>query len=224
LRFENKELILFDLDGTLIDSVPDLANALNHTLKSLGKDSFDQDIIRRWVGNGAATLVKRGLSGEVTIDSDIDEKLFSDALKIFLDYYSTNLANETILYPDVFDTLNELKNKGYRLAIITNKPFDFIKPILDTFNITDIFEDFIGGDSLDLKKPDPTPLLFMCDKLGVDIKNTVMVGDSKNDIIAANSANMDSIALTYGYNYSEDIKVHNPTIVFDHFRKIKEVF
>ena len=224
MRFENKELILFDLDGTLIDSVPDLANALNHTLKSLGKDSFDQDIIRRWVGNGAATLVKRGLSGEVTIDSDIDEKLFSDALKIFLDYYSTNLANETILYPDVFDTLNELKNKGYRLAIITNKPFDFIKPILDTFNITDIFEDFIGGDSLDLKKPDPTPLLFMCDKLGVDIKNTVMVGDSKNDIIAANSANMDSIALTYGYNYSEDIKVHNPTIVFDHFRKIKEVF
>ena len=140
MKFENKELILFDLDGTLIDSVPDLANAVNHTLKSLDKDTFSHDIIRRWVGNGAQVLVRRALSGDVVIKEDIDDELFQKALAIFLDYYSHNLAVQTVLYPSVKNTLYSLKDKGYKLVIVTNKPFDFIEPILEAFELTDTFE------------------------------------------------------------------------------------
>ena len=223
MKFKNKELILFDLDGTLIDSVPDLANAVNHTLKALDKDVFLQDTIREWVGNGAQTLVKRALSGDVIIDKNIDDDLFKKAMKIFLDFYSKNLSKETVLYPNVKDTLLSLKSKGYKLAIITNKPYDFIKPILETFELIDIFEYYIGGDSLDLKKPDPLPLLHVCDKFNIEISKALMVGDSKNDIIAANDANIESIAVTYGYNYDEDIAIYNPTIVFNDFSRIDEV-
>ncbi len=223
MKFINKELIIFDLDGTLIDSVPDLSNAVNHTLKSLDRDVFSQDIVRRWVGNGAQILVKRALCGDVIIDENIDEELFKKAMEIFLDFYSLNLSVETILYPEVKNTLLSLKSKGYRLAIITNKPYSFIKPILETFELIDIFEEYLGGDSLDLKKPNPLPLLHLCEKLNIDTQKALMVGDSKNDIIAANGANIESIAVTYGYNYDEDISIHNPTLIFNEFSKIDQV-
>ncbi len=224
MKFKNKELIIFDLDGTLIDSVPDLALSVNHTLKSLGMDTFSEDIIRRWVGNGATTLVKRALSGDVTIKDDINEVLFQKALDIFLDFYSKHLTVCTKLYPNVKDVLISLKNKNYRLAIVTNKPFDFIEPILKTLELNSLFEDYIGGDSLDVKKPDPIPLLYICEKLNVSVENSIMIGDSKNDILAAINAKMDSIALSYGYNYDEDINIYNPNIVFDNFANIDKAF
>ncbi|MEA3553774.1 MAG: phosphoglycolate phosphatase, partial [Campylobacterota bacterium] len=223
LNFTNKELIIFDLDGTLIDSVPDLASSVNHTLKSLNLDVFPEDTIRTWVGNGAATLVKRALSKGVTIKDDIDEDLFSNALDIFLNYYSNNLTVSTILYKGVKQTLESLQNKNYRLAIVTNKPFDFIEPILECLELSDLFEYYIGGDSLSVKKPNPMPLLHVCEKLNVNVESSLMIGDSKNDIVAANEANMDSIALSYGYNYDEDISIYNPNIVFDNFADIDKV-
>lgn len=223
MNFTNKELIIFDLDGTLIDSVPDLASSVNHTLKSLNLDVFPEDTIRTWVGNGAATLVKRALSKGVTIKDDIDEDLFSNALDIFLNYYSNNLTVSTILYKGVKQTLESLQNKNYRLAIVTNKPFDFIEPILECLELSDLFEYYIGGDSLSVKKPNPMPLLHVCEKLNVNVESSLMIGDSKNDIVAANEANMDSIALSYGYNYDEDISIYNPNIVFDNFADIDKV-
>lgn len=223
MNFTNKELIIFDLDGTLIDSVPDLASSVNHTLKSLNLDVFPEDTIRTWVGNGAATLVKRALSKSVTIKDDIDEDLFSNALDIFLNYYSNNLTVSTILYKGVKQTLESLQNKNYRLAIVTNKPFDFIEPILECLELSDLFEYYIGGDSLSVKKPNPMPLLHVCEKLNVNVESSLMIGDSKNDIVAANEANMDSIALSYGYNYDEDISIYNPNIVFDNFADIDKV-
>jgi len=223
LNFTNKELIIFDLDGTLIDSVPDLALSVNHTLKSINRDIFPEDIIRTWVGNGAATLVKRALSGCATIKEDIDDELFSNALDIFLKFYSNNLTVSTILYDDVKETLENLQNKNYRLAIVTNKPYDFIEPILECLELSDLFEYYIGGDSLEVKKPNPMPLLHVCEKLNVSVENSLMIGDSKNDIIAANDANMDSIALSYGYNYDEDISIYEPNIVFDNFADINKV-
>lgn len=223
MNFTNKELIIFDLDGTLIDSVPDLALSVNHTLKSINRDIFPEDIIRTWVGNGAATLVKRALSGCATIKEDIDDELFSNALDIFLKFYSNNLTVSTILYDDVKETLENLQNKNYRLAIVTNKPYDFIEPILECLELSDLFEYYIGGDSLEVKKPNPMPLLHVCEKLNVSVENSLMIGDSKNDIIAANDANMDSIALSYGYNYDEDISIYEPNIVFDNFADINKV-
>ena len=220
LKLKNKKLLIFDLDGTLIDSVPDLAQALNFTLKKLNRDLFDENIIRKWVGNGATILVKRGLSRSVDIIDDLDNELFEKALNIFLENYSNNLCNNTKMYSNVKSTLKELKQRGYILSIVTNKPYQFVKPILNSLKIKDLFEYYIGADSLDVKKPRPKPLLHVCDKFSIDITNTVMIGDSKNDILAGISANIDTIGVTYGYNYNEDISYYNPTIIVDDFKDI----
>jgi len=219
----NKQLIIFDLDGTLIDSALDLAMAVNYMLETLNRDTFDEDIIRGWVGNGAQTLVKRALAGQRDINQDIDEKLFNNALKIFLDYYAKNLAVKTKMYDGVESTLRALHSDNYRLAIVTNKPYDFVEPILNQLNILNLFELYLGGDSLDLKKPDPAPLEYVANKLGVDIKHCTMIGDSKNDILAAKACDMKSIAVTYGYNYGEDIAIYKPTFKVDSFSDILEI-
>ena len=220
MKFTNKKLIIFDLDGTLIDSSPDLALAINHMLKSIDRKTFSTDTIHYWVGNGAEVLVKRALSGSATIDETLDPELIKKALKIFLDFYAQNLAVETVTYPHVPQTLKALKEHGYRLAIVTNKPFPFVEPILKTLGLMENFELILGGDSLDKKKPDPLPLLHVCKELNISVEESIMVGDSKNDIQAANACNMQSIGLTYGYNYGENISVHNPSVVFDNFADI----
>ena len=218
-----KKLIIFDLDGTLIDSVPDLANSVNFMLSKLGKKRFSEDVIRFWVGNGADVLVKRALSGSVEIDENIDEEYFKNAKNIFMKHYNENLSNKTYLYPNVKKTLQTLKNQNYKLAIVTNKPYKFVEPILKKLEIYDYFKYYLGGDSLDEKKPSPKPLLEVCKYFDVEVKSAIMVGDSKNDILSANRAGMDSIAVTYGYNYGENIEVYNPTFVVGDLFEIVEI-
>ena len=221
--FTDKELILFDLDGTLIDSAPDLALSVNFMLRSVNHNEFSEEIIDSWVGNGAQTLVKRALSGSKTVDENIDGNLFDKSLSIFLEYYKNNLCVKTTPYPNVKATLQTLKNDGYKLAIITNKPFDFIEPILQQLELDNLFELCIGGDSLAEKKPSPLPLQYMCKKFNIKPRNTLMIGDSKNDILAAKAANIQSIAVSYGYNYGEDIRVYEPDYTIDNFADILEL-
>ena len=220
LKFTNKEVILFDLDGTLIDSAPDLALAINHMLTGIARPTFSADIIRSWVGNGASVLVKRGLSGKSEIDPNLDANLFEQSLQSFLNFYKDNLCINTQLYPSVRACLKILKPRGYRLALVTNKPFEFIAPILAGLELDGLFEMLLGGDSLPKRKPDALPLLHVCQELNVTVEQCLMVGDSKNDILAAKAANMDSIGLTYGYNYGEDIGLHKPEAVFNDFSAI----
>ncbi len=224
INFKSKELLLFDLDGTLIDSAPDLALAVNHTLEVLGRLTFEESIVRSWVGNGAQTLVKRALSGKSEIDESIDEALFEKALEIFLSFYRDNLCVKTVTYPNVSQTLQTLKTQGYRMVIVTNKPYDFIEPILKGLNLEAVFELSLGGDSLTHRKPNPEPLLYVCEKLNVSVEKTIMIGDSKNDILAAKAADMNSIGVSYGYNYGEDIAIYNPDAVVDNFSDILKSF
>jgi phosphoglycolate phosphatase len=223
LKFNNKKVILFDLDGTLINSGPDLASAVNHMLQILNRETFSEDIIDGWVGNGAQMLVQRALSGQREIDENLDADLCSDALDIFLSFYAQNLCVATVTYSNVPATLTRLKETGYRLAIVTNKPFAFVEPILESLTLFGLFELILGGDSLDKKKPDPLPLLHACEKMNVSVEECVMVGDSKNDILAANTAGMQSVGVTYGYNYGEEIGVHNPTVIIDDFSELLEL-
>ena len=223
MKFNHKEVILFDLDGTLIDSVPDLSLAVNHMLETLHRETFSEDTIRYWVGNGAQILVKRALSGETEIDETLDQTLFEKALEIFLTFYRQNLCIDTAAYPNVTVTLHALKEKEYRLGIVTNKPFDFVGPILEGLGFHGVFDFWLGGDSLDKKKPDPLPLVHACEKMQVSIDQCVMVGDSKNDILAANACGMQNIGVTYGYNYGEDIGIHNPTFIIDDFSELNEL-
>ncbi|WP_160062749.1 phosphoglycolate phosphatase [Psychromonas sp. L1A2] len=220
MKFTGKKAVLFDLDGTLIDSAPDLALAINHMLTSIGREEISPTIIRSWVGNGASILVQRGLSGQTEIDKNLDPELLEKSLAIFLDFYAKNLCVDTVTYPHVRASLKILKAKGYQLAIVTNKPYDFIQPILDGLDLNGLFELLVGGDTLEKRKPDPLPLHYACEKLGVTVEQCVMVGDSKNDVLAANAANMQSIGLSYGYNYGEDINEHNPDVSFDDFADI----
>ena len=125
-----------------------------------------------------------------------------------------------MLYEGVFSTLHALKEQGFTLALITNKPSEFIEPILSSFSIFSLFSLTIGGDSLPEKKPSSFPLLHACEKLGVSPSQCVMVGDSKNDIVAAKAANIKSVGLTYGYNYGENIAKYKPNWVFDDFEEI----
>lgn len=224
MKFTDKKAILFDLDGTLIDSAPDLALAINHMLTEMGREKISTDIIRSWVGNGASILVQRGLSGQSEIDPNLDPELLKKSLAIFLAFYADNVCIDTVTYPNVRSSLKILKAKGYRLVIVTNKPYDFIQPILDGLALNGLFELLIGGDSLATRKPDPLPLLHACETLNLSVEQCVMVGDSKNDILAANAASMQSIGLSYGYNYGEDINEHGPDISFDDFADIIALF
>ena len=223
-QLPRKKLLIFDLDGTLIDSVPDLANSVNFMLHTLKRETFSQEEIRSWVGNGAQILVKRALSGSDTIAPNLDEELFQNALRVFLKHYQENLCVHTTLYPHVAQTLEYLYNQKYILAIVTNKPSDFVKPILDKLHISHLFSAVLGADSLSEKKPHPLPLLHLCKKFQIDPKHAVMIGDSKNDILAAQAANIHSIGVSYGYNYEESIEAYKPDIVVDNFEKLLFIF
>ncbi|WP_457605257.1 phosphoglycolate phosphatase [Nitratifractor sp.] len=218
-----KELILFDLDGTLIDSVPDLADAVNLMLEELGREPFPEATIRGWVGNGAATLVRRALSGSHEPDPAV-EPLFEEARQRFLEHYGSRIPGRTLLYPGVRETLERLEERGYRMAIVTNKPEPFVAPILEGLGIAGPFELIVGGETLPVKKPDPLPLLHSCERLGVAPDDAVMVGDSRNDILAARAAGIDSVAVSYGYNYDEPIESYEPKVVLKRFEELLEHF
>ena len=217
---KNKNVLLFDLDGTLVDSAPDLALAINQTLTELERATFSQDIIRTWVGNGAKTLIERALSGSSTIDDNLDPALASKALTIFMACYQNCLCQQSVLYPGVKYTLDQLKAADFRLAIITNKPERFIEPIIAGLGLSNYFELLIGGDTLPERKPHPQPLTHACQQLKVDVEQCIMIGDSKNDILAAKAANMVSVGLTYGYNYDEDIGLHQPEWRLEQFEQL----
>jgi len=223
LIFKDINGLFFDLDGTLIDSSEDLANSLNHALMITQKRSFDLDTIQKWIGNGAKTLVHRALINDFDTTKEIDEKLLSDTLEIFLKHYQDNLCIQTKLYPNVKETLKHFYQSSYRLAIITNKPYQFVEPILRELNIEKYFSMIIGGDTLKMKKPHPLPLLHTLEKLQLNKDQAIMIGDSKSDIIAANEANMHSIGVNYGYTQNEDLRDFNPSAIVEDFIELKEL-
>lgn len=224
MSLNNKSVLLFDLDGTLVDSAPDLAAAVNATLVQLGRQPFSETTVRNWVGNGALPLISRGLSGGKDINPDLPQALIDDALTAFLGFYAEHVCDKSVLYPGVKETLQTLKARGYRLAIITNKPEKFIAPMLEGLGLTGLFEFALGGDSLPERKPEPLPLYTACGMLNAQLSDCVMIGDSKNDILAAKAAKIDSVGLSYGYNYDEDLATYEPEFLFDQFSDLLKVF
>ena len=223
MNYKDKELIIFDLDGTLIDSVPDLTLAVNILLSHYNLAPVTIEEATPFVGNGVRVLVERALKHAMPAEK-VTKELFEEALEIYFKAYKENLCVDTYLYPGVMETLKHLHNNGYTLAICTNKPMEFIEPILDELSIKQFFKYWIGGDSLPEKKPDPAPLLHIAAKMNLDVKRCIMIGDSRNDIEAAKNADIDSIGLSYGYNYNEHISEYNPTQVVDNFDELQSLF
>ncbi|MGP4712867.1 MULTISPECIES: phosphoglycolate phosphatase [unclassified Psychrobacter] len=215
---QDKKLLIFDFDGTLIDSVPDLADAINTMLTTLGKPTYSLDTIKEWVGNGSRLLVERALVGQTQVpDGALTPSEADHAEQIFLEAYNNIETSKTVAYPDVDKGLHQLKQAGYTLALVTNKPIRFVPKILESFGWTPLFSSVLGGDSLPVKKPDPTPLLHTYQTLGFTPMQAVMIGDSVNDMLAGKSAGMDTLALSYGYNYGQDIRDSRPSAAFDNF-------
>ena len=217
----DKQLLIFDFDGTLIDSVPDLADATNAMLTTLGKNSYPIDTIRNWVGNGSRMLVERALVGKIEVlDGELTEEAVNHAEQVFFDAYKNISGSKTVAYHDVDSGLRKLQAAGFKLALVTNKPIRFVPKILQSFGWQDFFSEVLGGDSLSTKKPDPAPLLHVCEALNINPEQAVMIGDSRNDILAGQNANMDTLGLSYGYNYGQDIRELNPTEAFDDFASL----
>ncbi|MCQ4316667.1 phosphoglycolate phosphatase [Stutzerimonas zhaodongensis] len=211
-------LAMFDLDGTLLDSVPDLAAAVDKMLMLLGRQPVGVAQVRDWVGNGSRVLVRRALAGQLQHD-DVADELADEALALFMQAYSGG-HELTSVYPGVRECLDWLRERDVKLAIITNKPSQFIEPLLEEKGLTGYFQWLVGGDTLPQQKPDPAALLWVMDQAGVEPGASLFVGDSRNDVRAAKAAAVACVALSYGYNHGEPIANEEPSLVLDDLREL----
>ena len=211
-------LVMFDLDGTLIDSVPDLAVAVDQMLLEMGRRPVGLEAVRQWVGNGAAVLVRRALAGGLD-HSAVDEDEAEKGLEIFMQAYAESHALSAV-YPGVKDTLRWLRKQGVEMALITNKPERFVGPLLDQMKIGRYFRWIIGGDTLPQQKPDPAALMFVMKMANVPPENALFVGDSRSDVLAVKAAGVKCVALSYGYNHGRPIAEESPTLVIDDLRAL----
>ncbi|MGC9403096.1 phosphoglycolate phosphatase [Vibrio genomosp. F10] len=217
------KLIAFDLDGTLLDSVPDLAIAADLAVKALGFPSVTEEQVRDYVGNGADILIGRSLSQNLIVNPELSEETRRKARILFDDFYEQGGHKLSHLYPSVKETLAALSKAGFTMAIVTNKPTKFVPDVLAQHDIAQYFTDVIGGDTFANKKPDPMALNWLLEKHGVKADEMLMVGDSSNDIKAAKNAGCYSFGLTYGYNHGEPISASNPDYVADDIGQLLEV-
>ena len=196
--------VTIDLDGTLADTIPDLAAAANMMLSELGRPGLDVERIRTFVGKGIPHLVERALAGG--LDGAVPGELLERALPIYERCYAGVNGKHTTIYPGVMEGLDELQARGFPLACITNKSERFTLPLLDRMNLSAYFSEVVAGDTLPEKKPDPLPLLHACTKFGIAPRDMLMIGDSLNDAQAARAAGCPVFCVPYGYNEGRDVR------------------
>ena len=218
---ECPDMVLIDVDGTLVDSVPDLAYCVDEMMKQLGMPPRGEARVRHWVGNGVERLVKRALIDD--LDGEPDAALYDKALPIFRELYSENTSKRSCLYDGVPEALAFLKSTGVRIGCVTNKASQFTLPILDDLGIRDYFETVLCGDMVEKKKPDPMPLLQVAEELGVAPQKSLMLGDSMSDVKAARAAQFSIVCMSYGYNHGEDIRDYHPDAVVDSMIEIRDI-
>jgi phosphoglycolate phosphatase len=196
--------VTIDLDGTLLDTVSDLAAAANMMLAELERPPLAQAQIRTFVGKGIVNLVQRTLAGH--IDGVAEPALMERAMPIFERCYTQMNGRHTTIYPGVKEGLERLRTLGIPLACVTNKSTRYTLPLLDMVGFAPYFEQVVAGDTLARKKPDPAPLLHVCEGFGVAPRDMLMIGDSVNDTQAARAAGCPVFCVTYGYNEGHDVR------------------
>ena len=214
--------VVFDLDGTLIQTCEEIADGLNDTLKDMNLPTIQNELVCTWIGLGTKTLFLEALS-HIKGDSisDIEKSdYFDDGYTIFKKHYDARCATKGMPYDGVKEILVHLREKGLKLAVMTNKEGRFTDKVLELHDMTKLFDCIVSGDTLDVKKPNPKGLSHIASKMGVDVSDLLFVGDSSIDIKTARNANIDVWVLTYGYNMGQDIRENNPDRVFDSFRDI----
>jgi phosphoglycolate phosphatase len=197
--------VMFDLDGTLVNTVPEIAFAINKMLADLGLTELPQQQVERYIGEGAQMLIRRSISAHT--QHEPDEALFEQAQELFYAHYADNVT-QSKPYEGAIATLAALQDKGLRLACVTNKPEKFTIPLLDASGLLDFFEVVVSGDTLPKKKPDPIQLRYICAKFNVLEAEAMLVGDSLTDVAAAHAAGCYIVTVPYGYNQGKPID-HN---------------
>jgi phosphoglycolate phosphatase len=216
------QAILFDLDGTLVDSVPDLARCVNAALASVAGAAADQDRVRGWVGNGAARLLHRALTGRP--DGVAPVAQHEQAMAVFNAHYAAEPCRDSRLYPGVAATLTALAGAGIRLGCVTNKPHRFVQPLLAALGLGECFASIIGGDSTGRLKPDPLPVLAALSGLGVAADRCLLVGDSRIDMAAGQAAGVATVAVSYGYDRGCDFPAAGAVAVLDSLSELPTVW
>ena len=215
------KMVLIDVDGTLVDSVPDLAFCVDETMRQLGLPERGEESVRDWVGNGVERLVRRALVGQ--LEGEPNDTDFARAYPLFLDLYAENTSKRSALYPGVRDGLDYLQDAGFALGCVTNKAEKFTLPLLRDLGVRDYFDIVVAGDTLPVKKPDPQPLLHAAAHFGVRPEDALMLGDSKSDVTAARAAGFQIVCMSYGYNHGEDIRNYAPDAVIDSMAEVPEL-
>ena len=207
-------MVLIDLDGTLVDSVPDLSVAVDEMQRTLELPERGEARVRNWVGNGVERLVKRALTDD--LDGEPDQALFQRAYPVFKIAYAAVNGEHSRLYPGVEEGLARFREQGFKLGCITNKAAQFTEPLLASLGVSHYFELIVSGDSLPEKKPHPMPLLHAAEYFGVEPAQAMLVGDSMTDVKAARAAGFGKVVcVSYGYNHGIDIREANPDAVVD---------
>lgn len=224
LKLAKPQAVLFDLDGTLIDSAPDIHAATNQMLAALGLPEASLAEVSQWIGNGSKKLVERALQNKYLefIDADSNATFFNIAWENWNDAYRANVAKHTAVYDGVEACLERCEQLAIPMVLITNKPLEFTHNIVRGLAWETRFELILGGDSLQSKKPSPDPLLYACEQLQVSPESALMIGDSKNDIQAARAANMPVIAVSYGYNHGRPVSLESPDFVVASLEQVAE--
>ncbi|WP_147200125.1 phosphoglycolate phosphatase [Pantoea sp. MBD-2R] len=217
-HFTNIRALAFDLDGTLIDSAPGLAGAVDAALGALNLPAAGIERVSTWIGNGADVLIERALTWALGHQPSGD--LLRDARVLLDKHYAMTVKEGSKLFPQVKEGLALLAAKGLPMAIVTNKPTPFVAPLLQSLGIDSYFSLIIGGDDVAAKKPHPAPLFMVLGKFGLLPSELLFIGDSRNDIQAAQAAGTPCVGLSYGYNYGEPIANSNPDLVLDHFNDL----
>lgn len=197
--------VLFDLDGTLLDTVPDLHAAVSAMLEDLGRPALPEEAIRCYVGRGIANLVKRSLAGSLDVAED-DAPAPADALASFRKHYARENGRRTQLFPGVVEGLHAIRAMGLPMAVITNKAEAFTGPLLEMTGLAKFFSVVVSGDNLPKHKPDPMSLVWTCGRLNVSPDDTLFIGDSVNDFLAARAAGCRVFLLPYGYNEGREVQ------------------
>ncbi len=208
--------IIFDLDGTLVDTAPDIHDTLNHTLRLAGRDTLGLAQVRDLIGQGARALLQKGLI--VTGGMPESEK-FEELVTIFFDYYLSHLSDRSRPFDGVVAALEAFQAEGARMGVCTNKSIQFATPLLENLDLSRFFSATTGGDSFAVKKPDAGHITGTLDLMGHNGGRAFMIGDSINDILAARNAGIPSVAVSFGYTETP-VQELGPDHIIDHFNEL----
>ena len=210
------DAVIFDLDGTLIETAPDLCGALNHTLAQAGRDGVAVDEVRHMIGDGARVMLRLGLEATGQSPSDAEIEQWFDVL---LDYYWDHVADGSYPFPGVLAALEELRLAGVKLAVCTNKPHRLSNRLFEQLKMAPLFDAVLGGDSLAVRKPDARHILGTLEAIGVPADRAVMIGDSANDLNAARNAGLPVVLVTFGYT-TTPVQELGADVLIDHFDQL----